>query len=167
MILLIIFVSKALDQQLLFTNEYVYKSGIERLLTDNRTHVWKEWLEVFFQYPFGIGPGQVSNYVQISIQLIPHNSLLSVAVEYGVFGLFLYMVPFIVAYRSSRWLFKCNNYDSLLAMQVASFWGMVVSLIFLSNPFLKIVFLLAGCIEGRKQFFIYRKGITKNLSQYK
>jgi hypothetical protein len=115
------------------------------LAEDSRNDILGVYLDQLLRnIVLGAGPGYIQWNVEVGMP-VPHNSILDVAVELGLvgtifFGSLLYR-PFLV-------LSICRR-NALLCVIGASFVGTLASMMFLSNPFLRIAWLLAGILTGR------------------
>ena len=130
---------------------------ISNAVRNVRLKIWREYLQVAAETPIlGKGPGYIAQQVSRGKQ-VTHNSFLDVLVEHGIIGVFLYAIPFVLAFRSSLIYRKSKLLkDKYGRAACAIFWGMTVSLLFLSSPFLKLLWMLAGYLEGRTIFYTAR-----------
>ena len=125
---------------------------ISNIIENERRYIWTEYLKASFVSPVspivGQGPGYIDQEFSMG-KRVPHNSFLDVFVEYGFLGLFLYFIPFILSFRSLMYLKNKRHQDIYGWVFCAIFFGMATALLTLSNPFLKIVWIVAGCLQGR------------------
>jgi O-antigen ligase len=114
-----------------------------------RSVVWKEYLKTSVGSPiWGHGP----EYIEMQVaggRKVPHNSFLDILVEFGILGLSLYILPFILTVRYFMAYRKSNNRDGYVSSLFISFFGMAPIFLSLSTPFLKIVWIVAGLLHGR------------------
>jgi len=123
--------------------------SISNMIEDERIYIWDEYLKISIKKPiFGHGAGYIEQEISRG-NTVPHNSLLDVFVEHGFSGLLLYVIPFILAVRSIIY-FKNRKCQEIYGVFFCiTFFGMAAGLLTLSNPFLKLVWMVAGSLEGR------------------
>lgn len=140
--------------------------NIEAFWHDNRITLWTEYFEDVLKRPIiGMGPGYISKKVSLG-WFVTHNSFLDVTVEFGLVGLALYVIPYFLTLRRSIISLKKRQSDHLQNIFVATFWGMATAVLFLSNPFNKIMWIVAGLIEGRSRFSQVSTTIAKNVKDH-
>lgn len=126
------------------------KWTLQGTANDSRLPIWNAYLRLAMEHPaLGSGPGTIRRIVEGG-GLIPHNSLLDIAVEYGGIGLAIYILPFaLIAIRLSQHQRSHRSITSSATLiLVASLVGMCSSLMSLSNPFAKLLWITAGSIDG-------------------
>jgi hypothetical protein len=115
---------------------------------DARTEIYRLYLGIGLEAPVtGSGPGFIQMQVEDFSQTVPHNSLLDIFVEYGMAGLLLYLVPawrlrhaFMRTMRGEGDYYQAN---CILALTI-----MVISLMFLSDPFGPMLWVVVGIATG-------------------
>lgn len=113
------------------------------LETDSRIQIWVEYLQSLDNVLLGNGPGYIQSKVA-SGGMVPHNSLLDVLVEYGILGLALYLAVLVT-------VFTCGGAVKgrpELAVLYACFCGSLASLLTLSSPFARPLWIAAGLLTG-------------------
>lgn len=122
---------------------------LSNILDNERKYIWIDYIRASLETPvWGKGSGYINQEVSKG-QYVPHNSFLDIFVEHGFAGLFLYIIPFILAFRSFIYFKNRRNQDPYGNVLCATFWGMAVGLLTLSNPFFKLLWMIAGSLEGR------------------
>lgn len=129
---------------------YMTKWTFQALQEESRPRIWKEYWEDLLESPIlGKGVGYIKEQVSRG-RFVPHNSFLSITVEQGIIGLLLYILPFIMVIRSLRIYIKrqdvSDDYGKVACM---SFFAIAAGLLFLSDPFIKILWVVAGILQGR------------------
>ena len=138
-------------------NEYMVSKNLVGRFTSpenllgRRELMWERGLADFLASPvLGSGFGSRSKGTLGIAQY--HNSILDIACELGVFGLFVFLYPWWRAARVCRAARRWWSRSSEFGVLALSLLAMVVSLMSLSNPFLKIAWvflaLLHGCARG-------------------
>jgi hypothetical protein len=116
-------------------------------LVNTRIAIWKEGLEMFQERPFiGVGVGGYLNVVD-PIQgerRVAHNVFLSILVELGLIGLFLFLTMIVVLVSSVRFMDR----DERL-MWVLVFMTYLVGGFFLSWEHTKQTWLVMGLLAAR------------------
>lgn len=131
---------------------------LSEMLENERKHIWISYLNVSLEAPiFGHGAGFIKNELDCG-NYVPHNSFLDVLVEHGISGLILYFLPFIISFKKLNFSKRNNNMNKMSIFYFASFMAIAISLLFLSNPFFKLLWLVMGCLEGVKKPYIKGKG---------
>jgi len=138
-------------------SSHLVEDNIKRLGgVDSKLEPWMEWLSIFAANPLGVGPGGIQDIYQRGLTtLVPHSSLLDVAVEYGIFGLFVYCIPLWLLLRDAVEFVRSAKRNITLGALIGVSLGMLVSLTVLSNPFLIIFFVFLGAVQGLKETISY------------
>jgi len=119
-----------------------------------RFEIWMSGLDIFFDYPFGVGPGgfQVisENYVPLRIKegkvRASHNTYLQVLTELGVIGIILYLLfirSFFVENRKSLSLYNEHDPDNAfhpIALK-SGFIGFLVASFFIDRLFFEGIYI--------------------------
>lgn len=132
------------------TTEFLHdKWSNKKIFKDSRIAIWSSYVQEmnFTDYFFGKGPGFIEKKIKLH-KAIPHNSFIDILVEHGILGFILFVTPFFAILHS---IFFCKSlyleFDSS-RIAVSLFCGMTVTIIFLSNPFLKILWSVYGVLLG-------------------
>lgn len=118
------------------------------IMAESRLDLWESYFVKAIQKPFvGHGPYYLESQVSMGDQL-PHNSYVDVVVEYGIYGLITYIAAMIVPLTLLYPVIRGYDVDARLAILVVCFWAMFTSLMTLSNPLLRVIWIVAGTIAG-------------------
>lgn len=113
-------------------------------VNDPRAGVWRLYADEALRRPLlGNGPGYVKDRVR-SGGLVPHNSFLDVAVQFGLPAMAMIVIAvfrLLATFRAAR---KTERGSYLYAC----FVGMLIPLLTLSSPFLPLVWAIAGALMG-------------------
>ncbi len=116
-----------------------------------RSEAWARGLDDFVASPI-LGKGCGASLPNEYNRYIYHNSILDIAGELGVVGLCIFLYPWWKAGKSLWSTRKWYRQSTELVIVTLSLVAMILSLMTLSNPFLKIVWiylaLLQGCLRG-------------------
>ncbi len=123
-------------------------------LGDSRRALLERYaVEVLSRPVLGHGPGYIKGMGDLEVvgnarifigNQIPHNSFIDVALEFGIPAL----IMFVIAMFRPLAAFTFARGNKRLAFLYACFLGMLIPLFTLSNPFLPIVWAMAGAVVG-------------------
>jgi len=132
-----------------------------------RISIWGRGLEIFFENPYGVGidtfhiaEGTISGRYQA-----PHNSLLQVAVEIGLAGLFIYLFIYKKSYKLLRQMINekqidnninksRNLYEIYSYALLGSLIGFFITSFFLSQAYAGVFYILLAIISSLSYLFI-------------
>lgn len=156
LIIITILISTYLIQfQFSLMSDVVFRDQLSRWNFHNedigidRFEAWDFYVKEFLSSSilFGKGPGYIQTIIPFKFDILPHNSIIDVLVEYGIFGTVLFLIP---VFFTIKILFKYKpKHDLYLFIFSMIFISMFFSLLFLSNAFLKNYWLFFGLILGR------------------
>lgn len=127
------------------------------ITADTRLFLWHTYLTEVPNAPLlGKGPGYIADRVAGG-WLVPHNSFLDVLIEFGIVGLALYLTAFWAVARNIRIAVQREPSDSVAIVLAACFLGMATSLLFLSNPLARVLWVVAGALAGRSHLLVRRR----------
>jgi hypothetical protein len=131
------------------TKELEARWSVDGVMDDSRIAIYHQYLDLFGDSPIvGLGPGAISNTVGIGrVWRVPHNSFLDIAVEYGLIGLAIYLIPFGMAWRC-LWRVLRGVESEDVSFATILFWTMVPTLLFLSNATARLLWVVFGCLLG-------------------
>jgi O-antigen ligase len=115
-------------------------------LENDRLSIWRYYVNSFIEMPFfGKGPGYISEKYKQGF-FVPHNSLLDIAVETGIFGLCIYIYFFLRAIRAYLRRFAIvEDYANIFFILLMT---ILLGLQFLSNPFFKLLWIALAGLEA-------------------
>jgi len=119
---------------------------ISSWLENDRLSIWRYYFNSFIERPFfGKGPGYINEEYKHGF-LVPHNSLLDIAVETGIFGLCIYIYFFLRAIRAYLRRFAIvEDYANIFFILLMT---ILLGLQFLSNPFFKLLWIALAGLEA-------------------
>jgi O-antigen ligase len=122
----------------------------EGVLHDSRLDVWTSYLQDITASPIlGKGPGYILTRIRSGF-MVPHNSFLDIAVEFGVPVLMLFSIALLRPVANIGLAAR----DVRLAYLYACFVGAVISLMTLSQPFGRLQWVLSGALIGAQRLAV-------------
>jgi hypothetical protein len=136
------------------------ESGVEN---DPRADLLRIYSRDILASPFlGKGAGYIKGQILSGAYVyVPHNSLIDIAVEFGVLALGLFSVALLRVIRA----FRSALQDVHVSYLYACFFGMFVSLLTLSNPFARLIWALGGALLGAWRAQCWARA-ERNLATY-
>lgn len=114
---------------------------------ESRFHLWQRYFVDAIQSPlFGRGPGYIQDQISTGMEM-PHNSFLDIFVELGMPGLLIYSAAFLTIFRNFRRA-RARSGKLFATILFACACGMTVSIITLSNPLVRQLWIVAGALDG-------------------
>lgn len=116
--------------------------------SDMRYSIWESYADDLVLYSvFGAGPSYLEDRVRRG-DFLPHNSFADVALKYGIPGLLLYLAPILwMVFNRSRVRNRLTA-DPIFCSVIASGVACLVSMMFLSSPGVRHLWIFTGLAIG-------------------